>query len=261
MTYEEYYELAENYYINHNYEEAIGLFKEALKLEETNDCLNYIGCCYSELNDFKAAGKIFFKLSDDNPDWERPVFNLGRTLLKSGYIEEALIAFKEAERRNPDNDEVYFYLGTYYYKIKDYINAKDCYEKSISINDNDEQAITHNNLGVCYRRLGMKDKAIQEFDIAYKYDKNYVDAIYNKGVTLVIMRKYKEALDNLFVVYNLNSNDLEVMMHIAYVFYKTKDLQTAVTWINKVLTIEPQHEWANKLLKQIINLQQDIGDV
>lgn len=69
LTYEEYYEQAEKHYLKRNYQEALNYFKEALKLNESNDCLNYIGCCYLELNDFKAAGNLFIKLCDDNPDW------------------------------------------------------------------------------------------------------------------------------------------------------------------------------------------------
>lgn len=252
MTYEECYEQAENHYIKRNYKEALRFFQEALKLKESNDCLNYIGCCYLELNDFKAAGELFFKLSDDNPDWERPAFNLGRVFLKSGYSEEALTAFKEAESRNPNDEDVYYYLGVYYYETKDYMTAKAYYERSIGIND--EQAETHLNLGRCYYHLGMNDKAIQEFNIAYKYDSNCLDAIYNKAMTLTSMSKYQEALDNLLIVNNMKPNDVEVMLDIAQVYYKTKDLETASVWVNKILAIEPQHDLGNKLLKRLIYL-------
>lgn len=249
LTYEEYYQQAENHYIKRNYQEALRLFLEALKLKESNDCLNYIGCCYLELKDFKTAGELFLKLSEDNLNWERPAFNLGRVFLKSGYIEEALTAFKEAERRNPNNEDVYYYLGVYYYQTKDYMTAKAYYDKSLSIND--EQAETHLNLGRCYYHLGMNDKAIQEFNIAFEYDSNCSDAIYNKGITLISMNEYQQALDNLLIVNEMNPNDVEVMLDIAQVFYKTKDFESATIWINKVLAIEPQHDLGNKLLKDL----------
>lgn len=252
MTYEEYYEQAENHYIKHNYKEALRLFLEALKLRETNDCLNYIGCCYLELKDFKAAGELFFKLSDDNPNWERPAFNLGRVFLKSGYIQEALTAFKEAERRNPNDEDVYYYLGVYYYETKDYMTAKAYYEKSLSIND--EQAETHLNLGRCYFHIGMNDKAIQEFNIAFKYESNCFDAIYNKGITLISMNEYQEALDALLAFHNLRPEDIEVMMDIAHCYYKLGNYEHSKTWTDKILSKEPEHNLANKLNKRLLQL-------
>lgn len=252
LNYKEYYEQAEKHYLKRNYREALSFFKEALKLKESNDCLNYIGCCYLELNDFKAAGDLFFKLSDDNPDWERPAFNLGRVFLKSGYLEEALTAFKEAENRNPNNEDVYFYLGVYYYEIKDYDTAKAYYEKSISIND--EQAETHLNLGRCYYHLGMNDKAIQEFNIAYKYDSDCLDAIYNKGIVLIYMSKYQEALDSLLAFHNLRPEDIEVMMDIAHCYYKLGSYEHSKTWIKRILSKEPEHNLANELNKKLMRL-------
>ena len=245
----EYYEHAEDLYVKRNYKEALRFFQEALKLKESNDCLNYIGCCYLELNDFKAAGELFLKLSDDNPDWERPAFNLGRVLLKSGHFEEALSAFKEAETRNPNDEDVYYYLGVYYYEAKDYTTAKDYFKKSLVIKE--EQAETHLNLGRCYYYLGINDKAIQEFNDAHKYDGNCLDAIYNKGITLISMRKYQEALDNLLELKNVKPDDIEVMMDIAHCYYKMKNFENAYVWVNKLLAIEPQHDLANKLLQRL----------
>lgn len=254
MTFEDYYNQAENQYIKRYYKKALFYFQEAYKLKETNDCLNYIGCCYLELNNFKAAGEVFFKLSDNNPEWERPVFNLGRVFLRSGYIEEALTAFKEAERRNPNNEDVYFYLGAYYYKIKDYITAKDYYQKSISLNY--EQSEAHLNLGKCYYHLGMNNEAINEFELALKYDSNCLEAIYNKGIVLSAMNQYNRALDDLFYINNLQPNDLEVMENIVDALYKSNDLTNATVWVNKILKIEPHNSLANKLLEGMEGIKQ-----
>lgn len=191
-------------------------------------------------------------------DWERPAFNLGRVFLKSGYTEEALATFKEAEKRNPDNEDVYFYLGSYYYETKDYVTAKVYYEKSISIND--EQAETHLNLGRCYYHLGMNDKAIQEFNSAYKYDRNCLDAIYNKGVVLIYMSMYQEGLGYLLAFQSLKPDDIEVMMDIAHCYYKLGNYEHSKIWIDRILSKEPEHNLANKLNKRLMNLSKPASD-
>lgn len=253
MTYEELYQIAENHYIKENYKEALNVFQEALKLNETNNCLNYIGCCYLELNEYKNAANIFFELSDENPDWERPAFNLGRVYLKSGYFEEALIAFKEAERRNSNDEDVNYYLGVYYRKINDYAKAKEYYEKSLEINYN--QAETHNDLGICYVELGMMDKAIKEFDYAYENDNDYFLAKYNKGRVLLRTKNYSEALKEFAIVNRLIPNDIGILINIIHCYYKIEDFDNAKAWVIKLLEIEPENDYGNKLLKRLEYLE------
>lgn len=254
MSFEAYYKQAEYHYQNRDYIKALELFKQSQNEKETYDCLNYIGCCYLKLEDYNSAIEVFDKIIKAFPDWERPVFNLGRVYLQIGRLEEALECFEKAIDINQNNEDSYYYLGVYYYKVGDYKAAKQCYEKSIEIND--VQPETHLNLGMCYFKLKLFEKAICEFELAYKYDNDCLNAIYNKGLALISLNKYREALGNLMYVSNLNSNDIEVMLDIAHCYYKTKDLENANIWVNKVLTIEPNHILANKLLKKLLSLKQ-----
>lgn len=252
MTYIKYYEKGEELYANGNYLEALKLFEKSLSLNETNDCLNYIGCCYLKLGNSDSAINIFEKLITICPDWERPVFNLGRVFLKLENFKSALECFERAVNINPENEDAYYYLGLYYFEIGDYEKAKVFYEKSICLNN--KQSETHLNLGMSYLKLKNYDEALDEFDKAYKYDNDCLDAIYNKGIALISMSRYNEALDNLLIVLNSNPNDIEAMMDIAHCYYKISDLVNANVWISKVLAIKPQHNLANKLLKRLASL-------
>jgi tetratricopeptide (TPR) repeat protein len=50
LNFEEVFELGEQYYINGEYEKAISYVEECIKMNESNDCLNYIGYCYFRKN-------------------------------------------------------------------------------------------------------------------------------------------------------------------------------------------------------------------
>ena len=128
MTYLEYFKNGEEFYTDGKYSEALSYFQESLNLKETNDCLNYIGCCYLKIGNFDYAINTFKKIITICSDWERPIFNLGRAYLQLHNYEEALKCFERAKLISPENEDVYFYVGLYYYEIDDY-------EKSISIND------------------------------------------------------------------------------------------------------------------------------
>ena len=249
MNYITYYDNGEAQYIKGNYYEALHLFEKSLALKETNDCLNYIACCHLELGDFDVAANIFRKLIKACPCWERPIFNLGRVLIELENYKDALACFENAVELNPISEDAYYYLGVFYYKVKDYQKTKECYEKSLSINY--EQPETHLSLGKCYYHLDMNEKALHEFDIAYNSDNNCIDAVYNKGVVLIAMEDYQEALKNLFVINKSEPDDVEVMMKIAHCYYKLKSYTDANYWVTKILTIESDHSLANKLLKRL----------
>lgn len=252
MKVKDIFDNAEKYYINENYKKALDLFKKSYKENATNDCLNYIGCCYLKLEDYISAIEVFERLIKTNPDWERPVLNLGQVYLQSGRFKKALEYFQKAISINDTSEDAYYYLGIYYYKIGDYELSKEYYQKSIKINYTESEP--HLNLGMCYFRLKRYEEALKEFEVAYFYDNSCLDAIYNKGLTLIRLSRYKKALDNLFLFKKLAPNDSEVMLDIAHIYYKIKDFKSANIWVNKLLTINPQHNLGNKLLKELENI-------
>ncbi|MCB8818803.1 tetratricopeptide repeat protein [Desulfosporosinus shakirovi] len=250
MTSEKYYEKAEIYYINRQYEKALSCFKKSYDLKKTNDCLNYIGCCYLELNNYISAINIFSKLNKNSPGWERPIFNLGRVYLKTENFKKALSYFQKAIFLNPDNSDTYYYLGVYYDKIEEYERAKTYYEKSLVIDN--KQSETHLNLGMCYFRLNDYENALKEFNLAYDYDNNCTDAIKNQGLVFLSMKDYNDALEKFLFMSEVEPDDIENMLDIAFCYYRINNLENAHEWINRIMKIDANNEEANKLLKAII---------
>lgn len=83
---ERYYDIAENHYIKKEYHEALSYFQKSCSIKESNDSLNYIGCCYLNLGEYKTAIKIFEKIIEKSPDWERPYFNIGRVYFQKSNL-------------------------------------------------------------------------------------------------------------------------------------------------------------------------------
>lgn len=251
LTYEEYFDSAENQYIQKNYENALKLFELARLEDDTRDCENYIGCCYLQLDDYESALKIFVGLSDKYPQWERPVFNYGRTLMKMGRMEDAIVALKDVERINPNDIDALYYLGYYYESRKEYLRACEYYRRSIEIDHS--QAETHLNLGICYAKLGERDKAIHEFEEAFKIDEELYDALFNIALMYIGKKQYHKASELLMKAHSANKEDLEIMNDLAYVNFKMGDIENARYWIDKVIKIDPNSTSAMDLLKKMMN--------
>lgn len=247
MTFEKYYEDGENYYRNQNFKSALSSFQEYFKIHGDNDSLNYIGCCYLRLNEFDDAMSTFEELMNICPNWARPVFNLGRVYLQLGKYSEAVECFYKALAIDPNEGEIYYYMGVYYYTINDFKNAISYYKKSMLLNN--FQPEVHLNLGVCYSKLGMSIQAIEELDIAYNQDDEYVDALFNKAMVLLTMKEYTKAIDIFLTLYDLQPDNIENMTDISKCYLKIDDLNSADKWIKEILIKDSDNLVANKLLK------------
>ena len=105
----------------------------------------------------ETAGFILENLDNTNPE---ALVIKGKSLLRLGETERALVTFEDVIETNPDFTEGWFRLG---------------------------HALSSAN---------QHDKAIHSFDQAIKIDPNYVDAYIGKAFTLMILERYDEALEN-----------------------------------------------------------------
>jgi tetratricopeptide (TPR) repeat protein len=246
LNQEEYYNEGEEFYIEGEYEKAFSCFQKCNSIEEDFDCLNYIGCCYLGLNDLENATKTFKYLIENCPDWERPLFNLGRVYIKKEMLPEAFDCLSKAEILNPMEEDVFFYFGVYFQKICDYKNAVESYKKSLALNN--FQSETQLNLAVCYAKLGMQKKALERIEFACLMDSKSTEALFNKGMILLAMKEYNKAIDTFLELYSLEPDNIDNMVDICNCYLKIEELSNAEKWINKIRLIDPNNEKARKLL-------------
>jgi len=247
LNFEENFDMGEKYYINGEYEKAIEYFENCYKINKSNDCLNYIGCCYLGIKDYYAAIKIFNSIIEDCPNSERPVFNLGRAYMKLGELDTALDNFKKAITINPYSEDGYYYLGVYHQQVGELEMAKMYYKKSLEIDN--EQSETYLNLGICCFELKLYEEALESFSHSYKYDRECVEAIQNKALVYIEMNDYERALKELYAFSILQPDDIDNVLDIAHCYYKILDFKNSYVWCKKALIIDSDNTFANKLLK------------
>jgi tetratricopeptide (TPR) repeat protein len=250
------YDIGENHYIKGKYKEALKYFQESYKRgEEKIDALNYMGCCYMNLGEYQMALELFDSILRSHL-WERALFNKGRVYLRLENYEEALAQFNRAKMVNPNNDEVYYYLGVYYDKIKDYHTSKAYYENAIDINDKEPEY--HLDLGNACYRIGEIEKAVLEFDMCISLNDPYtkIDALYNKGCVYYRQKKYEDALHLFLRAIDLSPSDTGIMNMIANAFYKLREYEKSMLWLDKVLSIDANDKEAlahKKFLLKVLN--------
>jgi tetratricopeptide (TPR) repeat protein len=245
------YDTGERLYIEERYAEAIVYFKQALEYEEDKtSALNYIGCCYINLERYDDALNVFDELLQFRI-WERPLFNKGRVYLKLGNYSEALACFNRALMINPEEGDVYYYLGVYHDKIGDYNTWKHYYEKAIDIEYNDSEY--HLNLANACFRINDINRALEETNISISLDdsSSNVNALYNRAYILYTTKNYKESLETYLKVISLIPNDTETMNMIANCYAYMKEYNKCLNWLDQILVIDSSDEEALEHKKSI----------
>ncbi|WP_052091963.1 tetratricopeptide repeat protein [Paenibacillus sp. FSL H7-0357] len=102
-NYDELFEDAENNYERGGYQTALEFFEKALTIRYSKDCINYIACCYLKLGKLTKAQSILQDLVLNNPNWEKPLINLGRVNLAMGDRDKALEFFESVAKVEPNS--------------------------------------------------------------------------------------------------------------------------------------------------------------
>lgn len=152
-----YIEIALQYYDAGCYDEAIEFL--SLSADEINDPLQFYYVAYFEhlRKNTDAAKRCLDKAFILSPDKIFP-----------NRIEDIEV-LNFAVENNPGDYKAFYYLGNYYYAKRLYDKARDCWGRSVKINDRFPTALR--NLGIAYyNKFNKKDEALELFEKAFQAD-------------------------------------------------------------------------------------------
>ncbi len=132
----------------------------------------------------------FIQKSDSNINISHDSYLDNKFITDYSISDSILIELKD-ELFNLKDAENLFYLGNSFYYRKNLNEGIDCYQKSININPDLEEA--HNNLGILLKDLKSYPEAEKEYRTVIKLNPDDADAHYNLGVLLSDLKNYPEA--------------------------------------------------------------------
>jgi Flp pilus assembly protein TadD len=94
----------------------------------------------------------------------------GHEFLKAQKDREAIKAFKESIKLNPNTAETYYGLGFSSFRLGRFRDAADAFKKATTLNP--EMAKAHYGLGLAYQELGSTSGLLDEYRILERLDKN-----------------------------------------------------------------------------------------
>lgn len=128
------------------------------------------------------GGFLIFSITNKNKGGAAaPVMPMG-----SGSPADYTQRIAEAEKilaQEPKNYQVWVQLGNDYFDTEQPQKAVNAYGKALELEPNNQNAPNLlTDQGVMYRKMGLFDKAIANFDKANKLDPKHLQSLYNMGV-------------------------------------------------------------------------------
>lgn len=158
-----------------------------------------IGCNRGQrsTNNSAASPEVSNNFAGDGSQ-ARSLVDKGKELYRNDQDDEAVKAFMEAVRLDPDLPEAHFRLALGYESLgkeeeaeKEYKKAVETYKKYLAGNPDDAEA--HYDLGQTYAGLSQYSEAIREYREATKRKEDDPDMFYDLGVAYTKLAQYDAA--------------------------------------------------------------------
>ena len=202
--------------LKRNYNTANDKQKADIKLEVVRNTEKFSALeAMEKANDFYFAKNYAQALAayDEaikfNPQSAEAYNNRGIVKYALGEFQAATEDFSAAIKLKPNFFDALNNRGIAYAALKQLKEAEQ--DLKIAVKLNDASADAHNNLGSVYYSLSNFDAAIKEYTRAIQLNPHYAEAYYNRGAIYYGQKKYLEALSDITTSFNLNHSDKEII--------------------------------------------------
>lgn len=225
------------------YDEAIEAWKGLLDSanDKARDICVKISELYERVGETEKSLEYAKQACEMDPNEPELYFFIGLLQNKLNRSEDAMESFKQAVRLRPEDEKYHFYLGVVYEKLKMYDECVEEMKKAIELNPKHTNAL--NYLGYIYADLGKNlDEAERLLKEALELEPDngyFIDSLawvyYRQG-------RYELALEHMLKAVRNIPPDPTVLEHLGDVYVALKDYPSAVDAYERSLKAEPDDD-------------------
>ena len=150
------------------------------------------GSAFYNQKKYEDALKAYEEAIRLNPQHANAYFRKGDTLDELGRSEEAVRMYDEAIRLNPNDANIYYYKGIALQNLKRFDDAVRAYDEAIRLNPS--YATAYLNKGNALSDLKKYEEAVRAYEQAIRLNPNYALAYNNKGIALSDLKRFDDAV-------------------------------------------------------------------
>lgn len=198
---------------------------------------NNIGIAYERMGMAEQAIEAFQEALRFNPEYNEVRNNLAVSLSSTGRSDEAVELLNEALRRFPDYAEARSNLGNIFAGRGHYDEAIRELKEAIRLDPGFAGA--HNNLGHIHAEQKRSEEAIQEFREAIRLDPHHLLARKNLGTICIEAERYQEAIREFEEVLRLDPESTEAHYGLGLASYRLGRFDRAVHAWARAVFLDP----------------------
>lgn len=260
--------IAYSQYMNGDYELSKSLFKElsysSLKYSQFSSF--YLGMIFLDEKNYNLAKNYFYasyKKEDNSEYTKKSLINYAKSNYELGDYDLSIAVLNKYKKSYPNENftevddllsENYFMTNNYS-RIISYLNSKG------NISENDKikfQYVTYQK-GVGEFNRGNFKSSIKYFDLSKKYNLDseiYIKSSLNKSEALFIGNLYKEAVNELLGIINLNMNvelRKKIFLQLGYSYFNLNEYLNASKYLKNYLDLK-DNKHSSKDIDPILRL-------
>ncbi len=233
-----YYKRANTFYYETRFRDALQDIDFALILDSLNPIYHVRKAeilMGADSADSKKAIAHYRKALTLKPGMEDALSGLGKILLARQEYAESLETFNTLLEVNPMNAGTLVYMGLAAKEMKDTAQAMARFEKALSINPSEFNAVMQMANLYATRK---PELALQYYDRALTIDEYSDEALYAKGFLLQQLGRYKDALALYLRTKEVNAGHRFAYYNSAVIYGLFKDYEEALRWLDDLIALD-----------------------
>ena len=156
-----------------------------------------------------------------------------------GKLSEAQKIYLSLIKKNKNNGQLYFLLGTSFLQTKKYDLAIKNLDISIKLNP--KISDSYNNIGIALAEIGDYENAIKNYDEALNLNINHVDCYVNKAIALKNLKLFEQSLEYFENAIRSNNKNFKAYNGLGNLYKELNKLPLSLENYNLALKINPNY--------------------
>lgn len=176
------------------------------------------GLIYYKMDSYPDALAAFNETIKLDPNKAEAYYYQAETLDRLNQNDQALEAYRKAVQLKPDFLEAWFDLGVALYNRGDYQMAVDAYKKAIQLKP--DYAEAYLNLANTFRKLKKYEEANSNYVLASNFIKNNADLYSEWGFCLAAVGKWNSAIEKLNLAVSMSPDAIDYA-NLGWAYYNS----------------------------------------
>lgn len=219
---------------------ALAIFNGLSQKDESNPNYHYeIGLLLEQKSDTTAYHK-FLKAYELDATHQKAIFRIARHYLVKNKNETSLKYINKGLESYANNVELINLKALNYYYKEDYITSAKWFERLIQLGESSQ--FIHEKLSFCYAQDSEYQKAIEQGELAIKFDPKNATNLYIQGQLYERLQDFPNAEKYISMALELMDQPLDAeYTSLALIFNKQKKYKDGIESLQKALKENPSN--------------------